>query len=481
MVCSKTVEAREAQESLPARTASFRDPVGRVVFVGTRCFRVMTAQGANLLTEFLATEIAQRWVAEHKIVPTRTPHRIPAELSHVLGIERLENAGWAAVVEHEPVAFPSYPHEWPPEMFERAARLTLELAMGVLPHAFRLKDGAPWNILFHGTEPVFVDLLSFERREPLERIWLPYGQFQRTFLLPLLLWRKTGIAPGQHFLLARDGLVPGPCVRLLGFWRALTPPALGLCTVPATFEWLTHRFGKSAADIQPGRARSLQEALYILKYLLRGLERSLDRVSAHAPARSRWMGYAEEVRAREFAPGYFEAKCRIVQEVLAQLAPASCLDVGCNTGHFSLMAARLGTRVVAIDRDVAAVGAVYSKARQEHLEVLPLVVDFARPTPAIGWGNGESLSFLDRVVRANFDMVMLLALVHHLCLIERVPLAEVARLTASLARRWILVEFVPYEDRMARQMPGVWIGDSAWFTSRGPYLSNDIFRSCWPG
>jgi hypothetical protein len=198
MVCSKTVEACEAQESLPARAASFRNPVGRVVFVGTRCCRVMTAQGANLLTEFLATEIAQRWVAEHKIVPTRTPHSIPAELLHVLGIEQLENAGWAAVVEHEPAAFPSYPHEWPPEMFERATRLTLELAMGVLPHAFRLKDGAPWNMLFYGTEPVFVDLLSFERRELLERIWLLYGQFQRTFLLPLLLWRKTGIAPGQH-------------------------------------------------------------------------------------------------------------------------------------------------------------------------------------------------------------------------------------------------------------------------------------------
>jgi hypothetical protein len=152
----------------------------------------MTAQGANLLTEFLATEIAQRWVTEHKIVPTRTPHSIPAELLHVLGIERLENVGWAAVVEHEPVAFPSYPHEWPPEMFERAARLDLELAMGMLPHAFRLKDGVPWNILFCGTKPVFVDLLSFEC------IWLPYGQFQRTFLLPLLLWRKIGIAPGQH-------------------------------------------------------------------------------------------------------------------------------------------------------------------------------------------------------------------------------------------------------------------------------------------
>jgi SAM-dependent methyltransferase len=422
----------------------------------------MTARGADLLREFLATEIAQRWVAEHKIVPTRMLHNIPAEVLHVLGIERLENAGWAAVVEHEPVPFPSYPHEWPPEMFQRAARLTLDLARGVLPHAFCLKDGAPWNILFCGTEPVFVDLLSFERREPLECVWLPYGQFQRTFLLPLLLWRKTGIAPGQHFLLARDGLVPGQCVRLLGFWRAMTPPALGLCTVPATFEWLTHRLGKSAADIKPGRASSLLEALYILKYLLRRLERSLDRVSARAPARSGWMGYAEEVRAREFAPGYFEAKCRVVHEVLAQLAPASCLDVGCNTGHFSLMAARMGTRVVAIDRDVAAVGAVYSKAHQERLEVLPLVVDIARPTPAVGWSNNESLSFLDRAVRANFDMVMLLAFVHHLCLIERVPLAEVARLAAALARRWILVEFVPCEDRMARQMPGIWIGDSEW-------------------
>ncbi len=58
-----------------------------------------------------------------------------------------------------------------------------------------------------------------------------------------------------------------------------------------------------------------------------------------------------------------------------------------------------------------------------HLDVLPLVVDLTRPTPAVGWRNQECASFLDRA-RGGFDLVLMLAVVHHMLVTERIPLED---------------------------------------------------------
>ncbi|HWC19837.1 MAG TPA: hypothetical protein VG498_22680, partial [Terriglobales bacterium] len=71
--------------------------------------------------------------------------------------------------------------------------------------------------------------------------------------------------------------------------------------------------------------------------------------------------------------------------------------------------------------------------------------DVARPTPALGWLNAESASLLDRA-RGRFDLVLMLGLIHHLLLIDQIPMDEIARLAAELTRRWALVEWVPATD-----------------------------------
>jgi len=58
--------------------------------------------------------------------------------------------------------------------------------------------------------------------------------------------------------------------------------------------------------------------------------------------------------------------------------------------------------VVAIDNDPAVCGRLFIEARKQGADVLPLVVDFARPSPAIGWCCTEQRSFLDRASKA-FD------------------------------------------------------------------------------
>ena len=108
---------------------------------------------------------------------------------------------------------------------------------------------------------------------------------------------------------------------------------------------------------------------------------------------------------------------------------------------------------MAIDRDPGAVGSLWSSARQAKANVLPLVVDIARPPGACGWANRECESFLARA-RGQFDYLLLLALLHHLLVNERAPLPEIFALAAELTTQFAVIEYIdpadPQFQRIAR-------------------------------
>ena len=79
---------------------------------------------------------------------------------------------------------------------------------------------------------------------------------------------------------------------------------------------------------------------------------------------------------------------------------------------------------------------------------MPLLGDIADPSPAIGWANGERASLLQR---ADADVVVALALVHHLAIGRNVPLPMLADLLARLAPN-LVIEWVPKEDPMVQRL-----------------------------
>jgi hypothetical protein len=79
------------------------------------------------------------------------------------------------------------------------------------------------------------------------------------------------------------------------------------------------------------------------------------------------------------------------------------------------------------------------------------VGNFARPTPGLGWRNQELPSFRERS-RDRFDLVLMLAVVHHLRVTEGIPLDTLFEEVAALTRGHVLVEFVPVSDPMFRTL-----------------------------
>jgi SAM-dependent methyltransferase len=444
---NESIPAEPALDRLETLAASFRDPAGSLFPLDGRIFRIVNATGRSDLDTFFESATGQELTDARRIVGTR---RVTAEETRRLlqdpRVRQVHDAiSGQMLLEHERIDFPSFPYEWPPEMLHAAGALTLDVAQALLRDGLGLKDATPYNVLFRGPEPVFIDVLSFERRDAADPTWLPYAQFVRTFLLPLLANRHFGIALDQTLTTRREGLEPEEVYRWSTPMQRIRPGFLSLVTMPA---WLG---GKQSPDDQKIYQKKLlsdpEKARYILSSVLKGLRRSLSRLEPKTGSTSSWTGYMDT--NNNYSADHFGAKEKFVAEALAEFRPRRVLDAGCNTGHFSALAARSGASVVALDYDPVVLGPVWRQARAEKLDILPLVGNLTRPTPGTGWRNRECSSFLDRA-RGHFDAVLMLAVIHHMLVTERVPLPDILELAAELTKDILIVEFIGPEDSMFR-------------------------------
>lgn len=161
--------------------------------------------------------------------------------------------------------------------------------------------------------------------------------------------------------------------------------------------------------------------------------------------RSAWSEYTP---CTSYSDTAARSKERIVRQLLAEAGGRVIWDVGANDGHYSRLAAAGGASVVALDADGNAVERLYASAGSGSGSILPLVMDVANPSPAVGWNLVERRSLFER---ANADLVLALAIVHHLAIGHNLPLGHIASFFARLGPRLIL-EWVPKSDPMTQRL-----------------------------
>jgi len=413
--------------------ATFRDPAGQLRLTEDCALRQIRPAAWEETQAFLASPLCNALEQSGDLIASKIAR--PDDHACIADGEL-----W---LEHPRVDPISYPWEWTTAQWRAAAELTLRVASQAVAAGWALKDATPLNILFAGPRPVLVDVLSFERRDPRVTVWLAYGQFVRTFLLPLVAAKYLSW-PLQAMLFTRDGYEPGDIYKALPRRQRINPALFDVVTLATLLE----RRGQKADEAKKMPSASDPDlAAHILQKRITRLGKQI-RHAAGSPNRSQWSNYTQ--LAHHYQPGDTEQKQRFVREALERCRPAEVLDIGANTGSYSRIAAETGAKVVALDSDAAALEALWEMAALEDLAVTALVANIARPTPAAGWRNREQLSLLDRLT-GKFDLVLMLAVIHHLILREQLPLKHIAELSASLTRRWLLVEWVPPSDPMYQE------------------------------
>jgi hypothetical protein len=392
-----------------------RDPAASLRFEGDWVLRDLRGDAES--ARFLETDLARRWVDEHRLVPFE--HRGPRQLA----APRLP--------------FVTQPSEWTDAQLLEAAKLTLTLQQEAVAQGFDLKDASAWNVLFDGARPVFCDLLSFE---PLaQRPWWAMGQFARHFVLPLLVSKRTGFRAGAQHQVWRDGLPPAQARGILGWRGSLSRYGALMAGGPAA--------AHSSVDFAEAPAR--RHDLAVIQSFRRRLHATLDwqldglaipRVDPGAS--SGWSGYESD--RPHYEGDSLDRKRRQVAEWIERVDPTWTIDFGCNAGEFSAIALAHGGRVIGMDADHDSIQRLYLR-HAGHPRLYAVVAPLDDLRGGRGWEASEHPGLTERLTGAA-DLVMMLALIHHLSIGASIPLAQVARFAWNCTRRAAIIELLDETD-----------------------------------
>lgn len=406
--------------------ASFRDPAGHLFYENGRLLRQVNTVYRDdydvLMHSGLYHELVDRGylVAHHEVKDfpgdSRTIHK---------------------VIAPEMLGFISYPYEWCFSQYRDAALLTLRIQKLALQYGMSLKDASAYNVQFHRGRPIFIDTLSFGRHRE-GAPWSAYRQFVQHFLAPLALMRYTDTGLNHLMQIHLDGVPLALASRLLPMKTRFRLSILMHIHMHAKAQ---KRYSNPARS--PGPSYLSGKKLMALTEDLTHAVRSL-RMPEKATT---WGAYYSFTNYSERS---FAHKKKIVAGFIDRVHPANVWDLGANTGVFTDIAAQnAAAQCIAFDSDVLAVDLYYRRLKKDKVfNVLPLVADITSPSPAIGWENRERMALTERSLP---DMVMALALIHHLAIANNLPLANIAAFFSGLGKH-LIVEFVPKEDSQVQKL-----------------------------
>ncbi|MFP5264110.1 MAG: hypothetical protein ACLGJB_19685 [Blastocatellia bacterium] len=421
-----------SRETIPLQEVSFHphsftDPDGRLFLWNGQVYRGISFNQASFFLRLFREGTIQTLVDKGLLIE-----------SH---LTQLSIEGYAAVVRHKRVPFISYPQEWCAAMLKDAALIMVNLAAELTGRGLTLKDGHPWNLLFDACKPVYVDMTSIAPSNGDGR-WPAYEEFCRFCLYPLMLMAH-GHDRVARSLLPEFGGVQRRELEPLA--RGATRPLYGLSRLVANgarraLSLFRRGDGGHTGSSFLNRIREEIEGLSVNSYDTRA---SGDDGGAVPTAAST----DDSVQDLE-----------ILQRILAELKPASVLDLSASGGVYSRMAASTCGRVVTFDMDSGSVTRLYNESRDRGWSILPLMVDFMKPTPSVGYSSHHLIAATDRL---KCEMVLALTLVRRAVVEQSLTFDLMAEGLALFSTRWVVVELPPRPG----PLPGDERGDRlSWYT-----------------
>jgi ribosomal protein L11 methylase PrmA len=409
-------------------SGSFRDPSGFLFFDDGKIFRQVNKyyeKNYELLVNSGLYEnlVRNGLLVEHKEIEAR-------EFSGLSSDDQRHK-----IIQPEYLSFISYPYEWCFSELKDAALTTLQIQKTALEYGMSLKDASAYNIQFKNGKPLLIDTLSFEKYEG-GKPWVAYKQFCQHFFSPLALMKYRDLRMNQLLKSFIDGIPLDLASKLL---PKRTHFKFSLLTHIHLHSKSQEKYSDKAVEIKSKISKFQMLALIDnLESFIRNL--GLDKT------KTEWGDYYNDTNYSEEA---LLDKEKIISNFIDKTVPKKVWDMGANTGIFSRIAAKKGIHTISFDIDPMAVEKNYlAMKRADEKNILPLILDATNPSPAIGWENEERDSLMER---GPVDLVMALALIHHLAISNNTPLIKIANFFAKISHN-LIIEFVPKADSNTQRL-----------------------------
>jgi hypothetical protein len=401
--------------------ASFGDFNGRVFHWDGGLYRGVAASRAGLYNRLFDDGTIARLVDRKLLVPTeRTPLRVD---------------GFDLVLKHRAVPVVSYAYEWSAGMLKAAALLTLDLEIELAARRLTLQDAHPWNVLFDGPTPCWVDFGSIVPATP-ETPWRAHDEFCHFFLNPLLLMSRGHHRVARRLLTDSDDGVIAPEAAALTGGAPDHPPLRRRLTRAArsVAKRLLPPFARTAIRNHLLPAHTPPDVSADRPAFLRDLRDRIASIATRPPLHS-----TVHVNGSSGQDNLDPARRRAVEYALARVKPAGAFEVSYESPFYGTLAARAGVRTVAVAVNEDHVDALYRHARERRLDLLPLVMDVRNPSPGFGLCGQTAAPATERLAS---DLVIALDATHHLGVRYRLNFDQIAAGLGTFARRALLIDFV---------------------------------------
>ena len=413
--------------------SSYKDPIAGVFYSDGKVYRYIGKDDFPFFEGVLANKTVKKLMTTGMLVNTAV-----IDEKDIPGVEGVfENKFY---LQHDKIPFISYIYEWTLSMIKEAALFTLELQKKLIGENLSLKDATPYNVQFAGHKPVFIDFCSIE---PISNngVWFAHNQFMQMFAYPLLLRNYNDIDIKDIMLSRIEGISFEETYNQLGAKAKSKPGLIPHLLIPKLISKIGGSNRKELDAKAAERTQNLKNNQAVQTFMINRLIKLVKSIKVSKYS-SHWNEY---IQTKSYTDESEKFKQDFVSDFFKKENVSTVLDLGANTGEYSLIAEAAGCNVIAVDNDHDSVDNLFGQARAKNLKIMPLYVDIANPTPAIGWNNKERPDFIGRM---KADGVFALALIHHLMVTNRQPLERIMDLFAELSNDFLIVEYIGRSDSM---------------------------------
>ena len=410
---------------------SFRDPSNRIFESEGKIYRAIFNSGKSDYINIQQSGIIQKLINKNYLIDTDELDRGNKLYSH----EELKNV--YIILKHKKIPFISYPYEWCFEQLKKAAIFHLDLQLYLLENNFNLKDSSAFNIQFIGGEPIFIDFFSLQKYNDGD-YWIGYKQFCENFLNPLYLSFKKNVQFNHIIRSNLEGISSTTLNNLLSFKDKLSLNVFSHIVLQSRYEKKVLLDEKSSIKkfkkLKKLPKKNLISMITIIKNWIKKFNIQNKK--------STWSDYSVINTYKDFEK---KKKIDIVKKFTNKIKPNLLVDLGCNTGDYSIAALENGANyVVGFDFDIESLNKSYDRSPN----FFPLWFDAANPSPDQGFMQKERDGFERRV---KSDALISLAFIHHLVIAKNISVKMFVEWISKISQ-FGLLEFVPKNDETIQKM-----------------------------
>jgi len=415
---------------------SFRDNAARVVKEEGKYFRYIFKAYEAEYNHLMNSGFYEELISNGYMIPHEEINSVEAHI----GVVTNNYQNFYKKILPKQIGFQSYPFEWSFSQWQKAILAYLSINRLALKYGMILKDATPYNFYFESGRAVLLDTSSFaffKNGDP----WIAYRQFCSEFLSPIFLMHYNGLRWSR---LTRTHISGLP----LSFVSKQLPLNSWF-----NFSCLIHihlhsRYSNDQVDKSEDNKIGEKKKGFTkekIEFLLSSIQSNINRLGKDKSKVSHWQKYYEE---NIESADYLEHKVNVIKTWLDNIRPKSVLDLGANTGKFSFIASEFSEQVISLESDEISVESIDQMAEfNKYTNIRTVINDLAEPTPDIGVMGKEISSIF---TRAKSEMVMGLAITHHLFINNRMNFDQISEMFARFSQKYLIIEFISKNDNKVK-------------------------------